>query len=421
MASFFENFNGIASGSISSPQVYSGSGFSVSIAHASGLYGVDGGGGDMWLTTELQGGTMTLTFSGTTVKRITIAIFTTDVSGTEDHGDLIRYRYNGGSYTTLSSGPDHNDFVDVSDAGGISTFDIDMSLAGGYWITINDMTVYDSIGVPAVTGPERIIKNATYTLKFVNIDTDGAVLGSPSGFASTISKDQAAAASTSGSASEVIATSGMCALSLTATEMSGDHMDVFITQSTSGALTPRAFTLIPEAAIDSGVAQAGAASTITLRASASSTNDYYVGYIIEPVRGTGSAQKARYITAYNGTSKVATVQPAWDTQPDNTTVYKIFEPEFGLIDLVKFWNAAIREATVSSSTDTVISTDLTGLGDDALKTAAVMVMRASDGSLRGRVKKCTAYDSSAGDITIEEAFASNLVSGDKILVFGIIG
>jgi len=38
--------------------------------------------------------------------------------------------------------------------------------------------------------------------------------------------------------------------------------------------------------------------------------------------GTGAGQTG-YITSYNGTTKVATVQTAWGVIPDNTSVYRI--------------------------------------------------------------------------------------------------
>ena len=67
-------------------------------------------------------------------------------------------------------------------------------------------------------------------------------------------------------------------------------------------------------------AQAGAASTITLDASASATNDLYNGLIIAIVGGTGAGQ-ARYISDYVGATKVATVSESWITNPDNTSVF----------------------------------------------------------------------------------------------------
>lgn len=71
-----------------------------------------------------------------------------------------------------------------------------------------------------------------------------------------------------------------------------------------------------------GTAQAGAASTITLAASTSSTEADLIGKEVYVYSGTGSGQRAR-ITAYNSSTKVATVSPSWSTTPDNTSLYLI--------------------------------------------------------------------------------------------------
>jgi len=89
--------------------------------------------------------------------------------------------------------------------------------------------------------------------------------------------------------------------------------------------------------IRSGTAQAGAATSITLDASASAIDGFYSEppYIVHIIGGTG-ANQARLITGYNGTSKVATVYPAWKTNPDNTSVFIIWptaESEGGVIKI----------------------------------------------------------------------------------------
>ena len=73
-----------------------------------------------------------------------------------------------------------------------------------------------------------------------------------------------------------------------------------------------------------GFAQAGGASTITLNASASSITDYYVGLAIAITASTGAGQ-VRTITAYNGTTKVATVDSAWTTNPANGSSFAIIQ------------------------------------------------------------------------------------------------
>lgn len=73
---------------------------------------------------------------------------------------------------------------------------------------------------------------------------------------------------------------------------------------------------------DTGTAQAGASTTITLKASSSSVDDYFNALYITITGGTGSGQ-IRIITDYVGSTKVATVDRAWSTTPDATSTYSI--------------------------------------------------------------------------------------------------
>ncbi|HIC80438.1 MAG TPA: hypothetical protein EYP07_05650 [Kiloniellaceae bacterium] len=74
---------------------------------------------------------------------------------------------------------------------------------------------------------------------------------------------------------------------------------------------------------ESGTAQAGAASAITLRAAASGSDDAYNGQTIEIIEGPGAGE-SRQIIDYNGTTKVATVSSPWGTPPDVTSVYRVY-------------------------------------------------------------------------------------------------
>jgi hypothetical protein len=71
---------------------------------------------------------------------------------------------------------------------------------------------------------------------------------------------------------------------------------------------------------DSGTAQAGTSTTITLKATASATDDIYNGMYVNITGGTGSGQ-TRLIEDYNGTTKVATVGEAFTVTPDGTSTY----------------------------------------------------------------------------------------------------
>ena len=71
--------------------------------------------------------------------------------------------------------------------------------------------------------------------------------------------------------------------------------------------------------VNEGLAQGGGNNTITLNALADSNNNTYVGQLVFLFAGTGMDQ-ARRITAYNGSTKVATVDRNWTT---NLTVIHI--------------------------------------------------------------------------------------------------
>lgn len=70
-------------------------------------------------------------------------------------------------------------------------------------------------------------------------------------------------------------------------------------------------------------AQAGGASTITLDTGASAVDDFYNSMYVTIVSGTGVGQ-SRKISDYVGSTKVATVSSAWTTQPDSSSVFRIF-------------------------------------------------------------------------------------------------
>lgn len=74
---------------------------------------------------------------------------------------------------------------------------------------------------------------------------------------------------------------------------------------------------------DSGTAQAGSASTMTLQAGASAVDSTYVGQVIYISAGTGLGQ-SRAIASYTGSSKVADVISDWAVAPSSDSVYEIY-------------------------------------------------------------------------------------------------
>lgn len=73
--------------------------------------------------------------------------------------------------------------------------------------------------------------------------------------------------------------------------------------------------------VDHGVARGGTASTITIRAYASSVDDAYLCNIVTIIAGKGRGQ-ARLVGGYNGTSNIVTIcGDDWVEIPDTTSIY----------------------------------------------------------------------------------------------------
>lgn len=73
-----------------------------------------------------------------------------------------------------------------------------------------------------------------------------------------------------------------------------------------------------------GTAQSGSTSTtIKLASGTSFSNDGIKGCLVAITGGTGFGQSPRVVTAWNNTTKVATVSPAWTTTPDTGTAYDV--------------------------------------------------------------------------------------------------
>jgi len=113
----------------------------------------------------------------------------------------------------------------------------------------------------------------------------------------------------------------------------------------AGVLSPgfRCWCVLQPADLTYGKASAGASSSITLQAAddasgfgASGEDDYYNKSWIVLTGGLGAGQRRR-IVDYGGSSKQATVSPAWSTNPDTTTLYAtetlIPEPVWRMVQL----------------------------------------------------------------------------------------
>ena len=102
--------------------------------------------------------------------------------------------------------------------------------------------------------------------------------------------------------------------------------------------------------LEHGLAQAGGNTSITLAATALPSDDSYVGSLALITTGTGQGQ-VRLITAYNGTTKVATVSPAWEINPDNTSIYKVVPVGRTIVDTF----GTDAKAEMNTEMDTALS------------------------------------------------------------------
>jgi len=120
--------------------------------------------------------------------------------------------------------------------------------------------------------------------------------------------------------------------------------------------------------VRSNTAQAGASTTITLDASASATDDLYNNNAIYLTGGTGVGQ-SRIITDYVGSTKVATVNAAWATNPASDTTFAVIQqglsPASSGLTAADVWAYVTRELTSGANLGTV-SANVTGLTAGAL-------------------------------------------------------
>jgi hypothetical protein len=123
-----------------------------------------------------------------------------------------------------------------------------------------------------------------------------------------------------------------------------------------------------------GTAQAGSTTSITLAAGASAVTDFYKGYRVTGISGAGATQYA-YVTAYNGTSKVASLDRTLGTAFDSTTAYILDAPQAA--DVVQWLGqtpAALSGGLVQATATLALGTD--AIGAAALSTAAITKIQA---------------------------------------------
>lgn len=168
-------------------------------------------------------------------------------------------------------------------------------------------------------------------------------------------------------------------------------------------------------------AQAGGASTITLDAGASSTDSFYNTRKVLIRSGTGVGQ-IKTITGYVGSTKVATVDTAWSTQPDATSLFSVYSPFVTEDAASSFYPTVTVAATrstdlfeasefstwftgLASSEGTLVAEAVSALYRDATQTGSPRVIALNDGTTQNDVR---IIKSASSDLAQGQVFSSNV-------------
>lgn len=167
--------------------------------------------------------------------------------------------------------------------------------------------------------------------------------------------------------------------------------------------------------IHMGLAAAGAAGSITFDSLASSVDETYTGQLVRILTGTGDNQ-IRLITAYNGTTKVATVSPNWTTAPDSTSVFATIMNGPARVDAMSanvVTATAINADAITAAKIADNAIDAGALATDTI-TAAKIAASALNGKGDWNIGKTGYALSSAGIQAIWDALTAAFTTANSI-------
>ena len=143
-----------------------------------------------------------------------------------------------------------------------------------------------------------------------------------------------------------------------------------------------------------GTAQSGTATTLVMASATSQADDFYNGMTITITAGTGEGQ-VRVVDDFTGASDTITVDEAWTTIPDATSVYAI-KADLGAA-VVRVLRGGISRGPTASST-ALVGAVVDVLDDESGLSASTVAATAdrADGSLvvtvTGEVAKDISWD-----------------------------
>lgn len=268
------------------------------------------------------------------------------------------------------------------------------------------------------------------TIDFHLYATDGTALKVDAAHAAgdtTLMKDEGAEANTTNG---FVDEGKGYSIALTATELTAARVVLYVVDQGTQAWLDEVITIEtyghPSAQHpDEGVPQPDSglitgtptSTTAALGGNIENTDDLVNGAIIYFSAGTGLRQ-SRAIVDYDQTSDTVTVDPAWATTPDTTTVYHILPSppateaaanlpdtnagaiggDSGAADTLALSAAGIITGTAATGTlsTTQATTDLTGFADDQLIGRTIVF---TGGAADGEATDITDYASASGLLT----------------------
>lgn len=237
----------------------------------------------------------------------------------------IRLSANGGNIAAKNTGGgthDENGYytitLDATDTATVGTLQLHVNETGAlpvyHEFMVLEETVYDALYDNGAGGFA-----STAALATVDANVDAILVDTGTTIPGTITTLSSDVATVDANVDAILADTGTDGVALSSSTVNAIADQVW-DESTADHVSAGSFGA-QSYIIRSNTAQAGAASTITLDASASATDDFYNNTQITIVGGTGAGQ-TRFITDYVGSTRVATVA-SWTTTPDNTSVFVI--------------------------------------------------------------------------------------------------
>jgi hypothetical protein len=354
--------------------------------------------------------------------------------------DLYKYAAAGIAYTALYSAFSRNARVNPT----LATGDVQRSIDGGAWTnltTLPDLTpaasdlVRIQLSAAELTGKITTIrfKDQTSPPEWDEQRIQVATYGHPSAFDPSKNDVIRSAVAQAGATSSITLDASAVATDnyyvthivqiLAGTGTGQSRVIIYYVGSSKIAYVHRPWATNPDntsvylltqtAGIGSrhagGLAQAGATSTITLISTESAITDVYKGLGIKISGGTGIGQ-IRSIVTYNGSTKVATVDRAWITNPDNTSLYELIT-----IDAIGS-QSILHEGTAQAGANGSITLSSTAVNSNNYYDGNIVHIVAGTGV--GQAKVISGYTGSSRIATVTENWA---VNPDNTSVYSIRG